>query len=58
MVNGKEVDDGFGLDGAQGWYALSGLKTGDTIDLSLSKEGEEVNASLVCRNPNFTVVIK
>lgn len=58
VVNGKEVDDGFGLDGAQGWYALSGLKTGDTIDLSLSKEGETVNASLICRNPNFTVVIK
>lgn len=58
VVNGKKVDDGSGLDGAQGWYALSGLKTSDTIDLSMTGKDETADAGLVCRNPNFTVVIK
>ncbi len=58
MVNGKEVADDTGLAGARGWYALSGVKTGDRIDLFMSTEDEAANASLVCRNPNFTIVIK
>lgn len=44
-VNGTEMDTGLG--GAQGWYALTGLTSGNATELSLSADGETFYASLV-----------
>ena len=58
FLNGEKIAEESGLDGSQGWYALSGMKTGDNVAISASAEDVEMEASLYCRNPNFTVVIK
>jgi hypothetical protein len=36
MINGTTVDTG--LNGAQGWYALDGVKPGETVSLSVGAE--------------------
>ena len=57
-VNGSETVDAAELDGAQGWYAVSGLKTGDKVSVAMTADGEDRSALLTVRNPNFSVIIK
>ena len=45
-VNGVQVAADTGLDGAQGWYVLDGIKRKDSVALSLVAGGDESNASL------------
>lgn len=45
-VNGVQVAADSGLDGAQGWYVLDGIKRKDSVALSLVADGDETNALL------------
>ena len=45
-VNGVQVAADSGLDGAQGWYVLDGIKRKDSVALSLVAGSDETNASL------------
>jgi hypothetical protein len=58
LVNGKEIANEDDLDGAKGWYAVSGLKTGDAIDVSLTADASHFVSALVCRNSNFSIIIR
>jgi hypothetical protein len=52
----KELDTG--LDGAQGWYALSPIGRGDNISLSCIVDGVSHVASLLGGGDGFFVIVK
>jgi len=50
-VNAQPVEVGDkGFTGAQGWYAIQDLRTGDAADCSMTVDGETYDASLVVRD--------
>lgn len=55
-VNGVEHDTG--LDGAQGWYALSPIESGETITLSCLADGVSYAASILGGRNGMFLIIK
>lgn len=55
-VNGVEHDTG--LDGAQGWYALSPIAPGETITLSCLADGVSYAASIMGGGEGFFLIFK
>ena len=55
-VNGVEHDTG--LDGAQGWYALSPIESGETITLSCLADGVSYAASILGGGNGFLLIYK
>ena len=55
-VNGVEHDTG--LDGAQGWYALSPIERGETITLSCLANGVSYVASILGGGNGFLLIYK
>ena len=55
-VNGVEHDTG--LDGAQGWYALSPIKPGAVISLSCLADGVSYAASILGGGNGFMLIYK
>ena len=55
-VNGVEHDTG--LDGAQGWYALSPIERGETITLSCLADGVSYAASILGGGNGFMLIYK
>ena len=55
-VNGVEHDTG--LDGAQGWYALSPIEKGETITLSCLADGVSYVASILGGGNGFMLIFK
>ena len=55
-VNGVEHDTG--LDGAQGWYALSPIESGETITLSCLADGVSYAASILGGGNGFFLIYK
>ena len=52
----KELDTG--LNGAQGWYALSPIGRGDNLSLSCIVDGVSYVASLIGGGDGFFVIVK
>ena len=58
-VNGQAVTADAGLDGAQGWYALGGIRRDDEVGLTLTTEDGAVRqASLIGRLDGFFFIVK
>ena len=58
-VNGTEITTDTGLDGARGWYVLSGINRGDEVSLSFTTNGTENVAGLTGRgNPSLSFSIR
>ena len=55
-INGVEYDTG--LDGAQGWYALSPIKPGAVISLSCLADGVSYAASILGGGNGFMLIYK
>ena len=55
-INGVEHDTG--LDGAQGWYALSPIERGETITLSCLADGVSYAASILGGGNGFLLIYK
>ena len=55
-VNGVEHDTG--LDGAQGWYALSPIESGETITLSYLADGVSHAASILGGGNGILLILK
>ena len=55
-INGVEHDTG--LDGAQGWYALSPIERGETITLSCLADGVSYAASILGGGNGFFLIYK
>ena len=55
-VNGQETVNDTGLNGAQGWYALGGIKRKDAVSLSLMANGVNYMATLLGRGNGYFVV--
>ena len=55
-VNGQETVNDTGLNGAQGWYALGGIKRKDAVSLSLMANGVNYMATLLGRGDGYFVV--
>ena len=55
-INGVEHDTG--LDGAQGWYALSPIERGETITLSCLADGVSYAASILGGGNGFMLIYK
>ena len=55
-VNGVEHDTG--LDGAQGWYALSPIESGESITLSCFADGVSYAASILGGRSGMFLIIK
>lgn len=56
-VDGDEITD-FGLDGAQGWYALDGFEIGVTKDLALVGNDFAYTAELLGASPGFLLLFR
>ncbi len=55
-VNGQQTVNDTGLDGAQGWYVLGGIKRKDQVTLSLLADGISYMATILGRGDGYYVV--
>ena len=55
-VNGRQTVNDTGLNGAQGWYALGGIKRRDQVTLSLLADGVSHMTTLLGRGDGYFVI--